>query len=236
MDDKTPAHGTISVKPSRSAFLFPLQLPLISARPSPLLTHLLRALPARMRLPFEVAGTRAVVGDFGGPRPSSSGASAIDDESTPLPANLRVIFVLQYMENEIVSGDGVTAQCFARWETHGSAATDESGGPFSLPAPLPGEGWVVDHANGIYHGLVIDGCGATPTFPVDFHSEVGEQADILDTFDQIGEFSAVDNSTIQPNGFWTFAYTIRATGSNGGVSDFKFRGIVSVTCSIESSL
>ena len=54
--------------------------------------------------------------------------------------------------------------------------------------------------------------------------------DVLSPYVQIGEFSTVDETTLQPNGFWTFSYTIRATGTNGGVSDFKFKGVVSVTC------
>jgi hypothetical protein len=59
---------------------------------------------------------------------------------------------------------------------------------------------------------------------------VGEAENILDNYVSIGQFDAVDDTTLQPNGFWTFAYTIRATGTQGGVSDFKFRGIVSITC------
>jgi len=182
-------------------------------------------------MPTPTAENGTVIGSFGGPAPQS-GLSPTDDVVAPLPANLRVSFVLQQMENEIVSGNGVDTQCWARWETHSPVATQENegGGPFTLPAPGPGEIWAIPHANGIYDALVQDGCGNTPVFPVEFHSSVGEMEDILSPYVQIGEFGAVDETTLKPNGFWTFSYTIRATGTNGGVSDFKFKGVVSVTC------
>lgn len=138
------------------------------------------------------------------------------------------------MENEVVSGSGVDVPCWARWELHSPVATDEfqvdGSNLWSLPAPGPGEIWPIPHANGIYDALVEDGCGNTPVFPVQIESSVGEMENILSPYVQIGEFAAVDDKTLQPNGFWTFSYTIRATGTNGGVSDFKISGIVSVTC------
>ena len=230
-----PAYGSGSDRSPQSNFLFPLRLPVVRSHADPLLARLFQAVTGPRRIPFDTVETGAVVGSFGGPVPIPGG-STIDDIVTTLPANLLVIFVLQQMENEIVAGGGVTEQCWATWETHGPEATVENGGPFALPVPMPGQVWPISHANGIYQGLINDGCGATPTFPVEFHSTVGEQDNVFDKFVQIGEFHAVDNSTIQPNGFWTFAYTIRAEGTNGGVSDFKFSGIVSVTCSIDESL
>ena len=223
-------------KPARSDFLFPLQLPVGQPDPNPLLARLFRALPGRVRIPFATAGPGAVLGSFGGPSPSG-GPGGPGDESTPLPANLLVIFALRKLENVAVSGGGVTANCFATWETHSSEATDESGGPFSLPVPLPGDvWWVPNHAAGIYQGVVLNGCGQVPVFPVTFESTVGEQEDIISPFNLLATYHKVDNGTIHPNGFWTFAYTIRATGTNGGVSDFKFSGIVSVTCSLATSV
>ena len=105
------------------------------------------------------------------------------------------------------------------------------GGPFELPAPGAGETWPITHGSAIYDALVINGCGSTSVFPVELRSTVGEQANAFSEFNQIGEFMGADDSTLQPNGFWTFAYEIRATGTNGGVSDFKFRGLVRITCS-----
>lgn len=218
-------------KAPRSGFLFPLRLPMVRSDPDPLIRRLVESITRPVQFPAFTAENGAVVGRFGGPAPQG-GFPPIDDEAAPLPAHLRVTFILQQMENEVVSGGGVGIPCWARWETHSSVATEEfeEGGPFSLPAPGPGEVWPVPHANGIYDALVEDGCGNTPLFPVEFHSSVGEMEDILAPYVQIGQFDAVDDTTLQPNGFWTFAYTIRATGTQGGVSDFKFRGIVSVTC------
>lgn len=47
---------------------------------------------------------------------------------------------------------------------------------------------------------------------------------------EIGTFSATDNTTIQPNGYWNFSYKMRVTDANGGVSDIKAKGIVSALC------
>lgn len=218
-------------KAPKANFLFPLRLPIVRSEPDPLVRRLCKSIARSVRSPAFTAENGAVVGRFGGPAPQG-GFPPIDDVAATLPAHLRVSFILQQMENEIVSGGGVDIPCWARWETHSSAATEEfgDGGPFSLPAPGPGEIWPIPHANGIYDALVEDGCGNTPVFPVEFHSSVGEMEDILAPYVLIGQFDAVDDTTLQPNGFWTFFYTIRATGTNGGVSDFKFRGIVSVTC------
>ena len=217
-----------------SGFLFPLRLPIARSDANPLVLRLCKSIAPSVRCPEPTAENGIVVGSFGGPAPQR-GLSPVDDFVAVLPANLRVSFVLQQMENEVVAGNGVDIPCWARWETHSSAIPfptpeSERGGPYSLPAPGPGEIWPITHANGLYDALVKDGCGNTPVFPVSFQSSVGEMEDVLSSYMQIGEFGAVDDTTLQPNGFWTFSYTIRATGTNGGVSDFKFSGVVSVTC------
>jgi hypothetical protein len=204
-------------KVPRDGFLFPLRLPVAGSYANPLLLRLCRSIAPSVRCPEATADIDTMVGGFGGPT-LQGGLSPIDDFEATLPANVRVTFVLQQMENEVVAGNGVGNTCWARWETHSSVATEEreGGGPFSLPAPGPGEIWSVPHANDIYDAIVQDGCGNTPVIPIEFQSSVGEMETLLDPYVQIGEFSAVDASTLQPNGFWTFSYTIRATGSNGG--------------------
>ncbi len=217
-------------------FLFPLRLPVVGSDPNPLFSRLCKSIARSVRCPHDTVENSTVIGRFGGSSPQGPAAS-ISGLVAELPASLRVTFVLQQMENEVVSGNGVDVPCWARWETHSPIATEEreEGGPFSLPAPGPGEIWPVPYHNGIYDALVQEGCGSTPVFPVEFQSSVGEMEDILSPFVLIGQFNAVDNTTLQPNGFWNFSYTIRATGTSGGVSDFKFRGTVSVTCTnIES--
>ena len=107
-------------------------------------------------------------------------------------------------------------------------------GPFHWPLPGPDEIWEQTYHNRIYNGLVLDGCGTTPVFPVDFHSEVNDREDFFEPV-LLGEFDATDNTTLQPTGFWTFFYKIRVTLGND-VSDFKFSGTVSATCTNLESL
>jgi hypothetical protein len=159
-----------------------------------------------------------------------------DDIVTELPAHLRVVFILQQMEHQIVSGGGVASDCWAEWTTSSPIATDQNGGPFQLPAPGPGEVWPVPHSNGIYQAIVAAGCGNTPVFAVDLESRVKEWDGWLGDPVYIGDFKSFDDMTLVPNGFWTFAYTIRAVGSGGGVSDFRFRGIVSATCTLMETI
>jgi hypothetical protein len=156
-------------------------------------------------------------------RPGNS--SFIDDFTTELPPHLRVSFVLTEMSHDVVSGGGVQGAVFVRWENRSTAATKELYSYSAYEAPNPGSPLSLDFP--IYDGFVHDGCGNTPVFPISFHSWVLED---YVKHAVLGEFSATDNSTIQPNGFWTFAYTIRATDSHGGVSDYTFRGTVSATC------
>jgi hypothetical protein len=204
-------------------FLFPLRLPAMVERSEsiPLVSRLCDYIAGTVRCPESAVKNGTVVG-----------YSPIGDITTEPPPNLRVSFVLQQMENEVISGDGVDTFTWAFWETSSPIATEEEGGPYALPAPGPDEIWDIPHANQIYDAIVEDGCGSTPVFPVQFDSWIEENDDDV----LIGEFSATDNSTLQPNGFWNFAYTIRATGTNDGVSDFHFKGVVTVTCTNEDEL
>jgi hypothetical protein len=152
-------------------------------------------------------------------------SSFIDDFTTVLPPHLRVSFVLTEMSHEAVSGGGVQVTAFTEWFVDSNASTEEySGSLVYLPPPDS----VQPESRLIYDALVIDGCGNTPVFPISFDNWIVEEKAVENPV--IGEFSATDNSTIQPNGFWTFSYTIHATDSFGGVSDYTFRGTVSATC------
>jgi hypothetical protein len=149
----------------------------------------------------------------------------IDDIATELPPHLRVTFALTEMSHDVVSGGGVQGTATVLWDAHSTAATkDCCADPVIQGAPDPGPPYSYPWGLVIYDGLVYEGCGNTPVFPISFDSWIEEGVAVL------GEFSATDTSTIQPNGFWTFAYTIRATDSHGGVSDYTFRGTVSATC------
>jgi hypothetical protein len=207
-------------------FLFPLRLPAMVERSesTPLVSRLCDYIARSVRCPESAVENGTVVG-----------YSPIGDITTEPPPNLRITFVLQQMENEVISGDGVDIFRWAFWETSSPIATEEASGPYGLPAPGPDEIWDVTFHNQIYDAIVEEGCGSTPVFPVQFDSWIEEGMDLEDSV-VIGEFNATDNSTLQPNGFWNFAYTIRATGTNDGVSDFHFKGVVTVTCTNEDEL
>lgn len=143
--------------------------------------------------------------------------------------NLRVTFVLDEVSNAAVSGDGADLPNRATWLTHSPIATQERypfGPLIELWAPQPGETW--QYGALLYDALVHDGCTNVPAvFPVEFDSVV-EEVDNGPT--TIGEFHAIDNTTLVPTGFWKFHYVIRSNSSDGGVSDFTFDGTVSVVC------
>jgi hypothetical protein len=211
-----------------SNFLFQLAIPLFQVCLSPE-NHLLVRLLA------------GVVGRAGAsiPEVAAGGAGSINTFKAPGLDNLYVGLHIQSVENEVVAAAGVTNECWVIWESHSTAASVEKGGPFQWPLPPPGQ--MFDNFgshNTIYAGLIDNGCGNTLSFPIEHFCRVGEwqAGQGSDTFVEIGSFHGVDNSTIQPTGYWTFAYTVRAKGTNGGVSDFKFRGNVPAICSGLKSL
>jgi len=203
-----------------SPFIFPLSLPALVERSdaSPLASRLCDFVARSFRCP-ESAIDNGVI----------SGHSSIDDITTESSPHLHVSFVVQEMENELVSGEGANLNNWAGWETTSPIASVEEGGPYGLPAPNPGEVWAVPDNNQIYEAIVLNGCGSTPNYPVEFSSWINEMEDIVSPTVLIGQFDAVDNNTLQSVGFWNFNYTIRANGKNG-VSDFHVSGVVCITC------
>lgn len=113
-------------------------------------------------------------------------------------------------------------------------------GPFALPAPGPGQTWPIDHFNAIYRALTLDACGLSVSFPITMDSWIVETVDVAGVDDpsgaEIGRVSLSDGDTLDRPGLYNFAYTIRANGTNGGVSEFGFSGIVSVRCTSETEL
>ncbi|MEM1130204.1 MAG: hypothetical protein AAGH83_06750 [Pseudomonadota bacterium] len=209
---------------ARATFDFPLVQPV----QNPLIRPLAACQQPRLRLPEALPG-RA----FGG--------GAIDDiTSVPAP-HLYVLFVLQQMSHDVVSGGGAP-QAFGFWEGSNGAADQQLNGPYSLPLPGPGETWDIpsDHGNAIYQALTLDVCGLSVSFPMTLESWVVEGEEVagivVPSGDEIGRVTLTDNSTIDRAGLYTFGYTIRAEGTNGGVSDFGFSGIVSVRCRSDASL
>jgi len=160
-------------------------------------------------------------------------SGSIDDLAAKLPANLRVTFLLTEITHEVVSGGGVQDLSYATFKISGPAPTMEIA-DLSVEAPAPGMTSEPGYLP-VYDGLLLDGCGTTQSFPIDFSSSIyaipeeGIPGDI-------GIFSRNNDDTIEPNGYWTFDYTIHATSNAGGVSNYRFRGLVSATCTNATSL
>lgn len=157
-----------------------------------------------------------------------------DKFTSELPKNLRVMFVVETIEHEIVSGDGVLPanppySLWKHWEMYSSAATYERyNDAVGLPAPGPGQTWPIPHYNLVYDGLVIDGCGNTPVFPIELTATI---VDHSNSNSILGGFITLDNSTLIPNGYWEFSYSVPTMDSFGSESVFHVDGWVSVLCS-----
>jgi hypothetical protein len=142
--------------------------------------------------------------------------------------NVRVSFVLQEIANKPVANGGVNdPHTFVEWTTTGPAAWEENGGPYAHPLPPPNGIWDEDDLlySIIYDALVFNACESFPVFPVVHDVSIELEGS------EIGAFNGVDNTTLDHTGFYNFSYTVRATGMNGRVSDFRFSGKVNVTCS-----
>jgi len=161
--------------------------------------------------------------DFGYLGALGGAHTGIDDFTTETPPHLRVEFIVQFLENVSINNGGAIQNMRINWSAHSDVATDE---PYFEPdswVPPPGN-FLIFNNPPIYIGLVSDGCGKVPVFPITFYSEVYNGGGTL------GEFSATDNSTIQPNGYWNFSYTFRVSDDNGGESDIRVKGMVRALC------
>jgi hypothetical protein len=168
-----------------------------------------------------------------GGRPSGAGGQTTSTILANLP-HLRMDVVLRRMENKIVSGGGVKNDFFdivvASWTFSSNAATSiiDQKYPIRLPAPGPDESWDVVHADHLFGGIIQNGCSNTTEFDIALQSSIHDFDD--HTF---GEVSLSDETV--GSGYYVFRYKIRATGLDGGVSDFFFSGDVPVTCVAEAT-
>jgi hypothetical protein len=146
--------------------------------------------------------------------------------------NVRVSFVLEEIENEIVAGGGVSGDpyAFVEWLTTSSAASIETGGPYGYPLPPPGVTWDDLYHAVIYDAIVFNACESFSAFPVD------HDASIEGNGVEIGAFHGVDASTLNHTGYYNFSYKAHATSAGGAVSDFRFSGKVNVVCTALNSL
>lgn len=153
-------------------------------------------------------------------------------EGALLP-HLRLDIILKQMENRVVSGQGIsidqtdpTQFLYANWKIISAAATLQLPGAdsegYGFPAPNPGEIWPVGpYANGLFQGIIIDGCSPTTVFDVQLTSSIVKNSGEVGPGDTLAEVHLEDS--VVGYGFYTFSYVIRAAeGSN--VSDFIFTG------------
>jgi len=156
--------------------------------------------------------------------------------------HLRLDIVLARMENKAVSGGGIAQDpndlnddLYATWKIQSVAATSSIPGPgdeaFGLPVPNPGEVWSVPHGNGLFQGIISNGCSKSTVFDVDLVSEVIRVMTLSNT--TLGAVHLQDETV--GNGFYIFSYTIRATDANGNVSDFIISGDARAYCTDQAS-
>lgn len=168
------------------------------------------------------------------------GGGGIPQLELPLTArlpNVRVSFFIQEISNEVVANGGVETEHddddleLVTWLTTGSEADAENGGPYGWSLPGPGQTYDNFGPHGgpfglmIYDALVFGACGSLTSF------DVQHEATITESGDDIGSFVGVDNTTINSTGYYNLNYAVRATDSDGGVSDFHFSGKANVICS-----
>ena len=115
--------------------------------------------------------------------PTRRNFSPPSSEGALLP-HLRLDIILKQMENKVVSGQGVSIDqtdpiqlLYANWKIQSAAATLQLPGAdsegYGLPAPNPGEIWPVGpYANGLFQGIIIDGCSPTTVFDVQLTSSI----------------------------------------------------------------
>lgn len=159
---------------------------------------------------------------------------------TELPEHLVVQFHVTSIENVATAGAGVAliegSVPLINFELTGDPAVVTSEhSPYSLPLPAPSTelGLLVGHPALMYEGLVEEGCGHTPNFPVSLHSAVYVLSDAVVEY---GQFSASDDDTIAPTGYWSFSYHVAISDGVGNASDIQVRGTVSALCALPSEL
>lgn len=82
----------------------------------------------------------------------------------------------------------------------------------------------------VYDALVFGACESLTSFDV---QHIATLSELHQSFEAtvIGSFVGVDNTTIDSTGYYNLNYTVRATDSEGGVSNFHFSGKANLICS-----
>lgn len=187
---------------------------------------------------------------YGGAR---GGLPTIDPALMGYLPHVRVTFVLERMDNEIVEGSGVSLDAIEpvfEVLTSSSAASVENGlYEFDSNLPAGQDEWFNDKvwlpAGGLvlYDALVFNACETFSSFPVEHSVSV---VDMSANYGTWTAFHGVDASTLSSLGFYGFKYKLRVS-INGGpapdggqygedISDIHFLGKVNVTCTGVNSL
>ena len=158
------------------------------------------------------------------------GVSASTDLGINPPAHLRISCILQEIENVVVDAPGIgfEGENVVFDIRFSSPVTTSSNSGYIVDVPSPGSSMTYAGTELVFDGIIADGCGNTDVVPLSVDAEIfafdGETTGFA-------PYDATDNTTLQPNGFWSFNFVIRAgTIDSEGVSDFLIRGLVSIVC------
>ncbi len=211
-------------------FIKPLKLEVISADSRLIHPEFCNKLSSRTRCPDIVSNDGA-----------SGGVLLPDPWVGTGYKNVRVSVYVSDITNTVVDNGGVETELdddfeFIEWYTTSPEADLENTGPYGWSLPGPGQTYDQFGPHGsasglrVYDALVLGACGSLSSF------DISHDADISEDALNIGSFSASDNSTINNTGYYNMEYIVRASDSDGGVSDFVVRGEVHVLCTGLNSL
>jgi hypothetical protein len=208
---------TLAAETTTGAFLTPLPSRFLMSPEDPRVPRVCRRTSSPIKCPSFLA--------YGG---AADDLPTIDAAFKADLPHVRVTFVVQRVENEIVANGGVNLGVYSwPWvsSTSSSAAsveTDFTG----YVLPKPDDVWDDGLYFRVYDALVFNACETFSVFPVDHTASI-----LKSDGSEIAGFHGVDNTTLDELGFYSFQYTVRVEGDGGRVSDFHFAGEVSVTCS-----
>jgi hypothetical protein len=214
------ANGTLQAQTARPRFLTPL--------PSRFLIY-----PGDPAYPPEACPERGgrhclPLLTFGGI--SSDGLPTIEPAFKSYLPHVRVSFVLQRIDNEIVLNDGVELDPLDPYvetlTTSSAASVEHEAGSYSFDGPQPGGTLHFDYAVLMYDALVYNACDSFSVFPVEHTASLHTP---LPSADLGATFHGVDNSTVDSTGFYNFHYTVRLIVGDR-ISNIHFSGKVNVTC------
>jgi hypothetical protein len=211
---------TLPATTSPTPFIAPIPWRFLMAPDDPRIPRVCRQSTSTIKCPSFLA--------YGGA--AGGGLPTIDPAFKADLPHARVTFLVHRVENEIVANEGVDLGIFDwpwTWTGTGSAASVEfTDGAYILPTP--GQVWVdnTSYLFRLYDALVFNACASFSGFPIEHTSSIHRSDGSV-----INDFHGVDNTTLDELGFYNFQFSVRVEGDRGRVSNFRFSGTVSVTCS-----